>query len=94
MYKIRILFGCLLALLLPLCTPCLAADFPDHSAKRLKEMLEQGASVFLLCPLSPLVFNEKNIPGSVNIPLKEIRKTKALPEDKNALIITYCLGPK
>lgn len=57
-------------------------------------MLGQGDSVFLLCPLSPLVFNEKNIPGSINIPLKEILKTEKLPEDKNALIVTYCLGPK
>jgi hypothetical protein len=71
-----------------------ASDFPNYSAEGLKAKMDQGDEIFLLCPLSDIVFNEKNIPGSVNIPLKEIMKTKKLPRNKNRLIVTYCLGPK
>ena len=88
------LSGWVLVCLLSLSISSFAFQFPDHSARRLKEMMAQGDPVFLLCPLSPIVFNEKNIPGSINIPLKELRKTDKLPAEKNALIVTYCLGPK
>jgi hypothetical protein len=75
-------------------TPSFASDFPDYSAQQLKAMMDRGDRIFLLCPLADIVFNEKNIPRSVNIPLKEIMKTTKMPKDKNTQIITYCLGPK
>ena len=68
-------------------------DYPDLSAARLKAKLDSGEKVFLLCPLSEIMFNEKHIPGSINIPSKQIMKTKLLPKDKDTLIVTYCLGP-
>ena len=90
----NVLSGCLLLLMLLLGTPSFASDFPDYSARQLKALMDRGDPLFLLCPLADIVFNEKNIPGSTNIPLRDIMKTKKLPTDKNALIITYCLGPK
>ena len=94
MKKKNALSGWLLLLMLLLGAPSFATDFPDYSAKQLKALMDRGDPVFLLCPLADIVFNEKNIPGSTNIPLKDIMKTKMLPKDKNALIVTYCLGSK
>jgi hypothetical protein len=88
------LSGCILLLALLLGAPSFGSDFPEYSAMQLKTLLDRGEPLFLLCPLADIIFNEKNIPGSENIPLADIMKTKKLPEDKSALIVTYCLGPK
>jgi len=71
-----------------------AADFPEIKAPALKAKLDAGEKVFLLNPLSDIEFNQGYIPGSVNIPLHLLGTTDQLPQDKNTLIITYCLGPK
>ena len=72
----------------------MAASRKDYNAWELKELIDSGAPVFLLNPLSELEFNEGHIPGSINIPTEEIMKTPKLPRNKDALIITYCKGPK
>ncbi len=77
-----------------LCSIGVAASYKTLTAKDLKKEMESGKPVFLLNPLSDLEFNEKHIPGSVNIPIHTIADTTHLPDDKNTLIVTYCLGPK
>lgn len=84
---------CTMALAL-LTLPNTADAFKDYTAEELKQLLDMGQPVFLLCPLSEIEFNEGHIPGSVNIPAEEILKTKQLPTDKDMLIVTYCMGPK
>jgi rhodanese-related sulfurtransferase len=74
--------------------PHTANAVDDISAQRLKQLLDSGKPLFLLNPLSEIEFNEAHIPGSTNIPAEEILTTKKLPERKDALIITYCKGPK
>lgn len=64
------------------------------SVGEMKTMMDSGEKIMLLNPLSDILFNEGNIPGSVNIPLGEITGSGKLPRDKEALIVTYCLGPK
>lgn len=71
-----------------------ASPGKDYSAWELKELMDSGKPVFLLNPLSEIEFNEAHIPGSINIPADDIMKTQKLPKNKNALIITYCKGPK
>jgi rhodanese-related sulfurtransferase len=71
-----------------------AGKFPVITAKALKAKMDGGEKVFLLNPLSDIEFNEQHVPGSVNIPLNEIKTTDKLPKNKNTLIVTYCLGPK
>ncbi len=66
----------------------------DYSAEQLKRLIDSGRPVFLLNPLSEIEFNQVHIPGSVNIPVSQIRKTTKLPEDKDTLIVTYCKGPR
>ena len=77
-----------------LCSITVAASFKTLTAKDLKNKQDSGQTVFLLNPLSDLEFNEQYIPGSVNVPLHTIANTTLLPDDKNTLIVTYCLGPK
>ncbi|MCP4348313.1 MAG: hypothetical protein GY795_22725 [Desulfobacterales bacterium] len=72
----------------------LAGEFPVITPKELKAKMDSGETLFLLNPLSDIEFNQAYIPGSVNIPLHTIMTTDKLPQDKKALIITYCLGPR
>ncbi len=83
------------------CTLCLvfihsvdADEYQTITARELKERMDSGEDLFLINPLSEIEFNEGNIPGSVNIPYTTILETNKLPENKNTLIVTYCLGLK
>jgi rhodanese-related sulfurtransferase len=69
-----------------------AMEFHEINAVELKSKIEAGEKLILINPLSKIEFDAKHIPGSVNIPLPDIRTTAKLPKDKNQLIITYCLG--
>ena len=71
-----------------------AKDFEVIAAKELKAKLDSGEEIFLLNPLSDIEFNERHIPGSVNVPLHTLSTTSKLPKNKETLIVTYCLGPK
>jgi rhodanese-related sulfurtransferase len=71
-----------------------ASAATDYSAKELKQLIGSGEPILLLNPLSEIEFNEAHIPGSVNIPVEMIMRTKKLPKKKDMLIVTYCKGPK
>lgn len=90
----RTLITTISLMVLFLASPIWAADFPDLSAKVLKAKLDSGEQMLLVNPLSDIEFNEGHIPGSVNIPLQQIKSTDRLPADKSVAIVTYCLGPK
>ena len=56
-----------------------------------KQMLRLNSNIILLDVRSVLEHNEKNIPGSVLIPLYELRqKARNLLKDKEQVIIVYC----
>lgn len=71
-----------------------AEEFQRITAHELKERMDSDETLLLINPLSEIEFNEGNIPGSVNIPYSTISETDKLPENKNTLIVTYCLGLK
>ena len=71
-----------------------AKAFPEINAEQLKERMDAGEELLLLNPLSKIEFEDKHIPGSVNIPLQNILVAENLPENKDHLIVTYCLGRK
>ena len=71
-----------------------AAAYTDLSARELKSKMDGADGVLVINPLSDLEFNEGHIPGSVNIPFHLIATSDQLPADKDAPIVTYCLGPK
>lgn len=85
-----------IALVVAICTVvdlCEAKTFPEIKAEELKDRLDAGEDLMMLNPLSRIEFDDKRIPGSVNIPLQEIMVADNLPADKDHLIVTYCLGP-
>lgn len=82
------LFVCLAA------APVSSKDFPEITAEQLKAKIDAGEGLMLLNALSDIEFQDRHIPGSINIPLQEIMITQNLPKDKNHLIVTYCLGRK
>ena len=77
-----------------LADPAQAANFPEITAEQLKTKIDAGEELLLINPLSDIEFNAQHIPGSVNIPMQSILIAENLPEDKNRLIVTYCLGRK
>ena len=89
MVKWFIIFAYCFIVLSPL--NCLA-ERRDLTAQELKTMLDSGQKMMLVNPLSDIEFNEEHIPGSVNIPLHTIMRSTKLPEDKDTLIVTYCLS--
>ena len=82
---------CLTGLVLLTPLTCLA-DMPDITAQELKTVLDSGQKMLLVNPLSDIEFNEGHIPGSVNIPLHTIMRSDSLPQNKDTLIVTYCLS--
>ena len=85
------LVGCIAAAMFP--HPLEADEFPVITAKALKARMDAGEELFLLNPLSEIPYNEGHIPGSSHVALHTIPTTDKLPENKDTLIITYCLGP-
>ena len=86
-----------IALVVAVCTYAdlsVAETFPEIKAEELKERLDAGEELMMLNPLSEIEFEDKHIPGSVNIPLQNILVADNLPADKDHLIVTYCLGRK
>jgi rhodanese-related sulfurtransferase len=66
-----------------------AADFPIISTEELKAKLDAGTKLILVYPLSDIEFNQGHIPGSINIPLPEIKAPGKLPQDKETLVVMY-----
>ena len=71
--------------------------FDVVSTQELQELLEQrrdGTTEFLLLnTLDEIIYKSSSIPGSINIPWGEIdTRFTELGENKERLIITYCIG--
>ncbi len=90
----RLAVWCFLVLSFCMVHSLAAADFPEIKAPALKAKMDAGEKVFLLNPLSDIEFNQGYISGSVNIPLHLLGTTDKLPQDKDTLLVSYCLGPK
>lgn len=71
--------------------------FDVVSTQELYELMEQRRSghtdFLLLNTLDEIIYKSSSIPGSINIPWSEIdTRYIELGEDKERLIITYCIG--
>jgi hypothetical protein len=66
-----------------------AADFPEISTAALKSKLDAKEKFLLVNALSDIEFDLEHIPGSINIPMPEIKTTDKLPQDKETLIVFY-----
>lgn len=59
------------------------------STSELKNKLDAKESFLLVNALSDIEFGLEHIPGSINIPVGEIRTTDKLPADRETLIVFY-----
>ena len=70
------------------------AEFKNLNAHELKQLLDGDKKVLLLNPLPHLMFRQGHIPGSVNIRWHSIEGSPLLPDDKETVIVTYCMGSR
>jgi hypothetical protein len=88
----------LCALLVLLSTQAQALErFDIVTTLELKQLLDARASgkadFILVNTLDELIFKDSSISGSINIPWCKIEETAGrLGENKNRLIISYCMG--
>lgn len=74
--------------------PCLAAeDIQIITTPELKTWLDADQKPFLVYSLSPVEFYEERIPGSVCIPTEQMKSSRELPQNTDAPLVFYCLGP-
>lgn len=67
----------------------MAKEWKEIKANEVKAMMDKG-DVTVIFPLSKIEFNDMRIPGSVHIPMHELKEK--LPKDKNKPLVFYCLG--
>ena len=68
-----------------------AQGYQDIDAAGTKNLMEK-ADALVVFPLSPIEFDNQHIQGSVNIVMEQLEYE--LPEDKERIIVFYCLGIK
>ena len=72
-------------------SPAKADPIKNLTAPEVKTLLDDG-KVVLIHTLSGIEFEIQHIPGSINIPVINMRDTTLLPEDKTTPLIFYCMG--
>ncbi len=65
----------------------------EISAPEVKSMLEAG-QVVVIHVLSKTEYEMQHIPGSMNIPIIDMKATNALPLNKNTPLVFYCMGKR
>lgn len=58
----------------------------------LKERMDKGENIALINVLPKIIFDNKHISGSVNIPLGRLAGSPDLPVDKAQPLVFYCMG--
>lgn len=76
-----------------LATVLYAGEYPDISIKELKNAIE-SKKVTLIDVNGSETYQKGHIPGAIDFEAKSDEIAKMLPQDKNALIVAYCGGPK
>lgn len=84
---------CILASCLLIAGTVFAGEFPDISIADLKSAIE-AKNVTLIDVNGTKSYRSGHIPGAVNYDAVKGDLAKALPANKNALVVAYCGGPK
>ena len=69
-----------------------AGDFPDISVADLKKAIDDKKVVIIDVNGSDS-WKEGHVPTAIDFEAKKSELAKALPADKNALVVAYCGGP-
>jgi len=56
------------------------------------DALNKGEKIIVIDARKPMAFEAEHIPGSINIPHREMSEDQTSKLDKNILYITYCDG--
>jgi len=62
------------------------------STEDLQALRESKADFLLVNVLPKIIHDQMHIPGSANIPLGAVYESPDLPQDKNTLVVFYCMG--
>lgn len=62
------------------------------STEKLAAKIEQGDDFYLINVLPKIIYDDRHIQGSINIPISEILTTSLLPKEKSKELIFYCMG--
>lgn len=74
-------------------TAAFAGEFPDISIAEVKELIQSKKATIIDVNGSES-YAKGHVPGAVDFEAIEGSFAKALPQDKNALIVAYCGGPQ
>ena len=85
----------LLAIVAPLliAASLYAGEFPDISISELKSAIA-AKNVVVIDVNGSESFNKGHIPSAINFATAKGKLASALPQDKKALVVAYCGGPK
>lgn len=75
-----------------LASTAFAGEYPDISIKELKQAIAEK-KVTILDVNGSDSYQKGHIPGAIDFRAKKADIAKALPADKNALVVAYCGGP-
>lgn len=71
----------------------IAGEFPDISINELKKAIAEK-KVTVIDVNGTESWQKGHIPSAIDFETNEEKLAKMLPQDKNALIVAYCGGPK
>lgn len=69
-----------------------AAGVQQIDTPALQSMLARNETIHLINVLPKIIHDAQHIPGSINIPLGQIREAGRLPENRDAHLVFYCMG--
>lgn len=69
-----------------------AGEFPDISIADLKKAIADK-KVTVVDVMGTSSYKDKHVPGAIDFAAVKADFAKALPADKNALVVAYCGGP-
>lgn len=78
---------------LALASSVFAGEFPDISIKEVKALVTSKKAV-LIDVNGTQSYKKGHVPGALDFDAIEKDLAKALPSDKNTLIVAYCGGPR
>ena len=62
------------------------------STEKLAAKVEQEDDFYLINVLPKIIYDDRHIQGSINIPIGEILTSSLLPKVKSKQLIFYCMG--
>ena len=69
-----------------------ASHIKQVDTSELQTMINENSGIYLVNVLPKIIHDAKHIPGSVNIPLGQIKGANTLPDRRDIPLVFYCMG--